>query len=429
MTPRRAALYIDFDNFFGGLLSSDPKAALELVERPSVWLHRLTAGADDDDGRRWLVLRCYMNPAGYIAHPLDPEERLYFSKFRPFFTQAGVEVVDCPCLTRQHKNGADIRIVVDVMSALQSPTHYDEFVLASADADFTPLLQVLRAHDRRATVIATSLTAKAYEALADRYLDEQDLFDLVHPAPGIEVAAPAPAAAVTRTVAPGGRAPTDEEVWNQFCAVVRSDFETSDGPVNLARLASRIHVDLGEVVTRTRWFGHDSFRRAVERVGLPDVEFSQLHFWDAVRHEAPAAPATPLILPPSLPPAVTRFCDLTKMPRLTREQWRAVVRALVEYARREEFSLSEASRWSRDRAVELGEPVSRQAVLYAIRAARDGGADLSDGTAPDASDVAGAVRTSVLRQAAVAGFDASADEQRQLAEWLCDEDSSAEPSA
>jgi len=80
------------------------------------------------------------------------------------------------------KNGADIRIVIDVMTALQHETCYDEFVLASSDADFTPLLQVLRAHDRRTAIIATGSTAVAYEALADQYLDEQDLFDLMVPA-------------------------------------------------------------------------------------------------------------------------------------------------------------------------------------------------------------------------------------------------------
>lgn len=61
------------------------------------------------------------------------------------------------------KNGADIRIAVEVMTALRAETRYDEFVLASSDADFTPLLQVLRAHDRRVTVISTGSSTAAYE--------------------------------------------------------------------------------------------------------------------------------------------------------------------------------------------------------------------------------------------------------------------------
>ena len=35
---RRSALYIDFDNFFGGLLRSDPQAAVRIAERPQVWI-------------------------------------------------------------------------------------------------------------------------------------------------------------------------------------------------------------------------------------------------------------------------------------------------------------------------------------------------------------------------------------------------------
>lgn len=64
----------------------------------------------------------------------------------------------------------------------------------------------------------------------------------------------------SRSVAALRVQPDDEEAWDEFCAVVRSDFESSGVSVNLARLASRIHADLGEVVTRTRWFGGGTFR-------------------------------------------------------------------------------------------------------------------------------------------------------------------------
>lgn len=433
MGHRRSAMFIDFDNFFSGLLSSDPKAALELTERPSAWIHRL-ATQDADDVRRWLVLRCYMNPSGSIAHPLRPGERLYFSKFRPFFTQAGVEVVDCPSLTRGAKNGADIRIVIDVMTALQHDTCYDEFVLASSDADFTPLLQVLRAHDRRTAIIATGSTAVAYEALADQYLDEQDLFDLMTPAQESETDVAEDAAAILEVhsvagnTAPGGR-PNDEEAWREFCEVVRSDYESSEVPINCARLASRIHADLGEVVTRTRWFGGGTFRKAVERIGLPNIDFSQHHFWDSARHPAPKPVQLGLSDPPEasapLPPGITRFCDVAKMPRLPQEHWPVVFAVLSEYARELDFNLTEASKWSRDRAGELGVEVSRRALLYAIRGARIGGADLSADQAPSAPAIGRAVFSSVLEQAALAGFSPSEDEQQDLAEWLAVDASSS----
>lgn len=426
MGHRKSAMFIDFDNFFSGLLSNDPKAALEPAERPSAWINRLTTASGVND-RRWLVLRCYMNSSGSIAHPLNPGERLYFSKFRPFFTQAGVEVVDCPSLTKGAKNGADIRIVIDVMTALQHETCYDEFVLASSDADFTPLLQVLRAYDRRTAIIATGSTAVAYEALADLYLDEQDLFDLMSPAYESEANAAEQGAMIPEShdaaenTAVGDR-PNDEEAWQEFCEVVPSDYESSEVPVNCARLASRIHADLGEVVTRTRWFGGGAFRKAVERIGLPNINFSQHHFWDSTRHPVPGPVqpglSNPLEVSAPLPPGITRFCDVAKMPRLPQDHWPVMFQVLAEYAREFDFNLSEASKWSRDRARELGVEVSRRALLYAIRGARTGGADLSADQTLDAPVIGRAVFSSVLEQAVLAGFSPSDDEQQRLADWL-----------
>lgn len=78
MSVTRAALYVDFDNFFGGLIAGDPDAAVEVAMNPSVWLARLTREHSDDGPRRWLALRCYMNPAGWVANPRSDSDRLYF---------------------------------------------------------------------------------------------------------------------------------------------------------------------------------------------------------------------------------------------------------------------------------------------------------------------------------------------------------------
>ena len=122
MGPSRSVLYLDFDNVFSGLLKLDPKLALRFVEEPQIWLDGLAAGSQDESSRRWLVLRCYMNPAGWVPHPNIEGTRLYFSRFRPFFTDAGFEVVDCPRLSHT-KNGADIRLVIDAVEALRADVH------------------------------------------------------------------------------------------------------------------------------------------------------------------------------------------------------------------------------------------------------------------------------------------------------------------
>ncbi|MGD9705430.1 MAG: hypothetical protein AB7Q42_04295 [Acidimicrobiia bacterium] len=90
----RAALYLDFDNIFGGLIALDPESALAVAQAPLEWLERLSVRHTLDGPRSWLVRRCYMNPAGWVADPRSSTgERLYFSKYRPYFTRAGFEVI------------------------------------------------------------------------------------------------------------------------------------------------------------------------------------------------------------------------------------------------------------------------------------------------------------------------------------------------
>jgi uncharacterized LabA/DUF88 family protein len=88
-----------------------------------------------------------------------------YGRFRPFFTRAAFRVVDCPPLTTRGKNSADIYMVLDILDALEHPTSFDEFILLSADADFTPVMLRLRAHDRRTVLLATGpLRVRSHES-------------------------------------------------------------------------------------------------------------------------------------------------------------------------------------------------------------------------------------------------------------------------
>src|SRR5699024_8554658 len=133
-----------------------PQAAEAFATDPAHWLSELGQGSDVDGDltRRFLVRACYLNPSVY-------------SRFRPNFTRAGFTVVDCPSLTQQGKSSADINLVLDAVDALAATTRYDEFVIVSADADFTPLAQRCRADDRRVTIITASPAASAYRSVAD----------------------------------------------------------------------------------------------------------------------------------------------------------------------------------------------------------------------------------------------------------------------
>ncbi|TGY76210.1 NYN domain-containing protein, partial [Cellulomonas shaoxiangyii] len=164
----RSALLVDFDNVYIGLKRLDPAAAEAFATDPAHWLAELAQGSDTDGEltRRFLVRACYLNPSVY-------------SRYRPNFTRAGFRVVDCPSLTQQGKSSADINLVLDAVDALAAPTRYDEFVIVSADADFTPLAQRCRADDRRVTIITASPAASAYRAVADTVVGADALADLV----------------------------------------------------------------------------------------------------------------------------------------------------------------------------------------------------------------------------------------------------------
>ncbi len=183
-TALKSALYVDFDNVYGALDRSSRAAAEAFSRNPGGWLRWFELGGHEDEAeaeapnRRILTRRCYLNPA-------------VFGRYRHRFTIAGFQTIDCPALTSHGKNSADISMALDIMEALQHPTHYDEFIILSADADFTPVLLRLREHDRRTAVLSTEITVQALKAAAD-FAFEDELF--IKEALGVDEALPARAA-------------------------------------------------------------------------------------------------------------------------------------------------------------------------------------------------------------------------------------------
>lgn len=162
----RSAVFVDFDNVFSQLRQLQPEAAERFARHPSEWIGWLTKSlplpepAAEGDTRRLLVRRCYLNPNWYQS-------------YRHAFLRAGFEIVDCPPVTSQGKTSTDIHMVLDIIDVLQAETRCDEFIVFSADADFTPVLRRLRRHDRRTTVLAIGFPSAAYQASADLLIDER----------------------------------------------------------------------------------------------------------------------------------------------------------------------------------------------------------------------------------------------------------------
>jgi hypothetical protein len=182
----RTALFVDFDNIYLRLQQEDPRAAEQFATNPGRWLDWLREKLPYDSReiserprpRKILFRRCYLNPS-------------QFGRFRPDFSRAAFEVVDCPALTSGGKTSSDIHMVIDILDALHHDTHFDEFIILSGDADFTPVLLRLSKHDRRSAVLAIGPASTAYKAASDLLIDEDtfleeaigvDLSGIVRPA-------------------------------------------------------------------------------------------------------------------------------------------------------------------------------------------------------------------------------------------------------
>jgi uncharacterized LabA/DUF88 family protein len=239
MDQMRGALFLDFDNMVSGLRDgAGEEVALRFAEAPGEWLNWLAEG----EARRFLVRRCYMNPAGAIEH--EGGGRTYYSSFRWSFQAAGFEVMDCPRLTRM-KNAADLRIALDAMDALTAATRYDEFTLLSSDADFVPLLLRLRAADRRTRLIAHPELGAIVRSAADEVIGLDRLAARLGWAQGFATEAPP-----------------------DMPATLRDIMAEAQGPVHLPHLGQMVRSRTGQTLRGSDFGGTGSLEALLEAAGL-----------------------------------------------------------------------------------------------------------------------------------------------------------------
>jgi hypothetical protein len=414
MEHLRSALYLDFDNVFSGLLKLDPAVAMNFAQEPQVWLDRLAATTTPR--RRWLVLRCYMNPAGSVADPLADGARVAFFRFRSAFTDAGFEVVDCPRLSHT-KNGADIRLVIDAVEALSAEARYDEFVIGSGDSDMTPLLIRLRAADRGVTLVSPSDSAVVMKAVADRLIGGEELIELS------DTRVDAVDAALDLGVdrARDGEVVLDEpDARARFEETIRRRYADAQEPLNLAGLGGQLRAELGSIATETRWFGHGGFAKAIAALGLPGARMAGQFMWDDRRH-APPEPApieSATQSGPPVPAAVSLVSGVLKLPALTPASWLRIHESLTQYVRTHDYSLNEMTKWTRDRLVEEGVPINRQAASLVALGASYGGCPLYRQPPPDAAEVQQAFVANLLDRVDAADLHLSETETQDVRAWF-----------
>lgn len=277
MNRIKAALFVDFDNIYSGLMKVEKHAAQVFATLPGQWLawieRRPVDGSAGGNGegppRNILIRNMYLNPSR-------------FSHFRAAFTRAGFSVMDCPSLTSQGKSSADIRMVLDIVDTLEHRTQFDEFIIFSGDADFTPLLQRLRAHDRRTAILAVGHTAQAYHAAADSVIDG-DAF--VEQALRMQVGGDQ-----SQLVERQGQIPT---VLGRMAARLRHEVDLA-GRVLAADLPP-IFREFSEFTEAGNCLGYNSLRRLTEQLVQGDVhleiEGAENQSWFVRRRAGVPAPS------------------------------------------------------------------------------------------------------------------------------------------
>ncbi|MCO4238184.1 NYN domain-containing protein [Pseudarthrobacter raffinosi] len=382
----RAAMFVDFDNVFTGLQALDPLAAKRFAEDPKHWADALSAGGSGEDARRFLIRNCYLNPVVY-------------SKYRTYWTRAGFRVIDCPSLTQRGKSSTDINLVLDAMDALSGNVGIEEFFIASADADFTSLIQRFRAADRMTTVIAAGAVAFAYREMADHVVESHDFVAILNGSTVEPVHAVASGKHQTVPAAAKAKAKSASPAIREVLEFVRA----APGPVNGAMVAHRALT--AEPSLKTDWGGWGKFGTWVSQIGQ-GVEYSPAQggwVWDAKRFSSEDLPA-PADLQPGIEEQVTRVTDV---PALSAAQFRQMFHAMEARLREHPLNRTELSRQVRDDCVNADQPVSRNAVSFVLQGLAYVNFPLTDEATAEGLAAAWTANVEELCRVALLEFDAA----------------------
>ena len=351
------------------------------------------------DGVRRRILKrcCYLNPIRY-------------HEFRPFFIRAAFQVVDCQPLTNYGKTSADIHLVMDCMDALAHVTRFDEIIILSGDADFTPLLLRIQEHARRSLVLSVGYTSPAYaaacswriredwfvaQALEEPRLEEGDsredrASDPRHPEPREHRGSDERA----RHVSPPDREQHDHNTRPEKSSSVNlSVFKRIRLVESIKQLVAESSVpvplpSVAQVLQREQeapsdWFGAGTLRDVLEVLDLAPIEFSSTgpgFVYDPDRHDRPEESGLRddfRLRLPALYDFALKVHRLTDMPLLKPEYYSALLNMLVDEVNSLGFSRADTIRHIEDRCEDEGLPISAPQIAFVVEAVNRGGLSLS----------------------------------------------------
>lgn len=463
MNRIKSALFLDFDNIFCGLHSRDPQSAYDFAENSGKWLAALCAyGLAESVSRELLIRRVYLNPYG--GNRIKDEERgaPNFHRFRRKLIQSGFEVVECFSLTSQQKNAADIRIVIDILQSLSRPTRYDEYIIASSDSDFTPLLQCLRASDRRTMIIFSGQkTVQAYRNGSEASIDAADLVKTsttssqnespttdapnksqkaskeespaknnANEPPSVETQSGSRGSS-GETVAENKSRPADQSpatnAQSKVLETARELIANNKNATSLSDISRELRNQFGQVIEQSpsKWFGHKTLSKFLLQIFddlKQDGNFVSLDGKSQnPKRSAEGLPETDSkSATESLPKIVAQICQITDLPRLITDHWAETLKMLANYAESHghEFKMSECTLWVRNQLKEKEIPVARKAINCIVHWAHHGGVSLDDDPPPTADKIREAVIQNAVFRAGEANLDLTPEGQKELRNWL-----------
>jgi len=307
--PVLTTVFVDYDNIYLSLKRKNEDAAKRFAKDSGVWLQGIASGElithtspfGAPTERRIVMNRCYGNPVPRRNAHDNSTDMNSFPFIRHHFLRSGFEVIDCPPLTAQLKNSADIRIVMDIRDILNHDTFFDEFIILSGDADFTPVLHRLRAHARRTVVFANDHTAQPYTAISDGEIRESSLIALLTSSRTLS-------GATTREITTQTPMPAIdvEAARKAILAEVTEFVRNAPQAVPLETLADRAVRIVGRDKTvGTNWGGYGSFRDLLLADLPEDIHLSDTApytVFDGNRHISAVGLIAPQLAPPAAEP-------------------------------------------------------------------------------------------------------------------------------
>jgi hypothetical protein len=438
-----SALYVDFDNIYTRLAEQDVHLARTFATTPQRWLrwiegHALRMMYGDGVRRRILKRCCYLNPHRY-------------HEFRPFFIRAAFQVVDCPPLTNYGKTSADIHLVMDCMDALAHTTRFDEIIILSGDADFTPLLLRIQEHARRSIVLSVGYTSPAYVAACSWRIREDWFIAQAleeNTAEGLETREerfePRPENDEYRTVKSENRRngqgksatqPPREDKSplsmerakrRELTDAVKRLVEESSAPMSMPTIAQYLQQ---EHETPSDWYGAGTLKALLLSLDLTPLEMSpagQGYLYDPEQHSRPEDTSIRDDFRQHMPELFAfalKAHQLTDLPLLKPDHYAMLLIYLAEAVENQGFSHSKTIRGLEERFEEEGLSISAIQISFVIDAIIRGGFQLGKYGKGKAILNLDEMRRAFLQRAVelcrLSQLSLDNKGQQMLASWLC----------